>query len=81
MIKPARGKVAKCSMGRLGLICSDEPQEITYPDGETGKAWTGVHLEPGWEGKPWSSRKPLVLGSMISMLAAPIGLPESGREA
>ena len=71
-LQPRRGALAFCSIGRLGLILCDEPQEISYPDGNTGIAWTGIQLTPGMGGKdndvlqrvgdPWSSRHPRVVG-------------------
>jgi hypothetical protein len=31
-------------MGKLGLITSHGPVEVTYPDGSTGRAHTGIQL-------------------------------------
>lgn len=67
--QPRRGALAICSRGCLGLITSQSPERIDYPDGGEGIAWTGVHLLPcAWEGgppnagAPWSSRTPRVVG-------------------
>jgi hypothetical protein len=62
--KPRRGSFARCSRGFLGLITCDEPQEVTYPDGNNGVAWVGIHLtgSNGLAGRPWSSRMPVVVG-------------------
>lgn len=57
---PIKGDIAICSAGRVGLITSEEPVEITYPDGNTGVAWTGIHLAP-YYGAMWSSREPEVI--------------------
>ena len=43
-MKPRRGALALCSMGKLGLITSDAPEPVTYPDGNTGEAWLGIQL-------------------------------------
>ncbi|MFA5723970.1 MAG: hypothetical protein WC979_06950 [Candidatus Pacearchaeota archaeon] len=74
---PRKGSIAYCSLGRLGLITSDGPQEITYNDGNKGKAWLGIQLTEGTVkgvggdagkefiqiiGSGWSSRNPLVVG-------------------
>lgn len=75
-----------CSLGRLGLITCDEPQEITYHDGNKGVAWTGIQLTEGEvngrggdEGKvfhqkigdPWSSRTPVVVGYIDQLVDPP----------
>lgn len=69
-MEPGIGMVARCSRGALGLITSDKPEEITYPDGNIGVAWTGIQLswllsEPG---KPWSSRNPKVIGHLSKII-------------
>jgi hypothetical protein len=56
------GMVAICSMGFPGLILSDKPEEIKYPDGNKGVAWTGIHLSQSKFGQPWSSRNPKIIG-------------------
>lgn len=74
---PRRGAIATCSIGSLGLILSEAPEDITYPDGNKGKAWTGIYLADRtvrWHfgpkqgqdefvtaGSPWSSSKPNVI--------------------
>lgn len=58
------GTLAICSLGTLGLITCDAPQEITYQNGNKGTAWTGIHLTNKIApiGSPWSSRNPKVVG-------------------
>jgi len=65
-MKPERGSLAICSLGCLGLITADEPQEITYPDGNKGVAYVGIHLSDKVApvGSPWSSRNPRVIGKL-----------------
>ncbi len=56
--------MAICSMGLLGLITSEKPERVHYPDGKLGRAWTGIHLTDGvghFIGDPWSSREPMVI--------------------
>ncbi len=68
-VEPKKGAIAKCGWGTIGVIASDGPVEVTYPDGNKGIAWTGFHLqehhlENGHVikiGDPWSSKKPLVI--------------------
>jgi hypothetical protein len=67
---PKKGDIALCSLGTLGMITADEKEEVSYPDGGSAMAWTGVHLERHEEydiapGDPWSSRDPKVVGSML----------------
>lgn len=83
ILRPRRGAVALCSIGRLGLITSDHPVQITYEDGNEGQAWLGIQLTDGdvtgvgkdktvvkhqHIGDPWSSRTPLVLGYIDRMI-------------
>ena len=51
---PRKGAIAFCSIGKLGLITSDGPVSVTYPDGNTGLAWTGIQLtdSDGGNGPP-----------------------------
>ena len=56
-----KGYVALCSRSQPGLILFDEPCEVTYPDGNKGTAYIGIHLSPELFGKPWSSRNPKLL--------------------
>ncbi len=80
---PRRGAIAFCSLGRLGLITVDAPQEIHYHDGNVGIAWTGVQLTDGTisgvgkdKGKTiyqvigdgWSSRTPIVVGYIEDLI-------------
>jgi hypothetical protein len=76
-LEPRRGAIATCSIGSLGLILREAPEDITYPDGNKGKAWTGIYLADRtvhWHfgpkqgqdefitaGSPWSSSKPNVI--------------------
>lgn len=59
-----KGTLAICGIGCLGLITEDEPKEITYPDGNKGTAYVGIHLtdKVSKVGSPWSSRNPKVVG-------------------
>lgn len=66
--EPKRGDLALCSAGALGLITSEAPESVTYPDGTVGYAWTGVHLEfknvngrAVKPGDPWCSRNPQIV--------------------
>lgn len=59
-MKPRKGAIAVCSRGILGLITSEQPEEVEYPDGNKGVAWTGIQLDHN-PGAPWSSREPKVL--------------------
>lgn len=65
-----RGAIARCSRGQLGLITVDEPTEVTYPDGNTGIAWVGIHLAWGEgvkPGDPWSSRNPTKVADLADL--------------
>ena len=63
---PRKGDIAMCALGRVGLILSDRPVEVTREDGAKRMAWTGVHVWPrSWIGKPWSSRNPKVIGDVV----------------
>ena len=77
---PQAGDIAICSVGCLGLITVNEPVDITYNDGNKGKAYIGIQLAVHtFKGKgkdadkeisvvpggPWSSRKPKVIGSIL----------------
>lgn len=56
-----RGTVARCSLGRLGVITVDSPVEVTYSDGSTGTSWVGIYIEDAGDSKigdPWASRTP-----------------------
>lgn len=72
--KPRQYAVAYCGVGALGLILSEGPVEVEYPDGTKGTAWTGIQLRHDklkmYDGKivkvvpgtPWSARNPKVVG-------------------
>lgn len=45
--QPRRGAVARCSLGRLGVITSDSMVEVTYGDGKKGFSWVGIQLTDG----------------------------------
>ena len=68
--KPRKGSLALCGLKCLGLITEDKPQEITYQDGNTGKAYVGIHLTDKVTeiGKPWSSRTPVVIGHINDLV-------------
>jgi len=63
-MEPSKGAFAFCSAGCLGLITRDGLQEVTYPDGNKGQAYIGIHLTDKMApiGSPWSSRNPRVVG-------------------
>lgn len=75
-MEPKRGAIARCGMGRLGIILSFRPQRIQYSGGEWADVWTGVHIETETQ-KPvlWSSKKPEVIGyvslDILDLLALP----------
>ena len=50
--------LALCSLGHLGLVTCAAPQRVCYVDGNEATAWTGVK----GDGRPWSSRRPRILG-------------------
>lgn len=70
---PKKYALAYCSRGYLGYITHDDPQVVTYPDGNSALAWVGIQLtdkapfDPNYTGPtgigaPWSSRHPVVVG-------------------
>lgn len=63
-----KGMIAVCSRGILGLITSDGLDEVTYPDGNKGMAFTGIKLSGPDVGKPWSSRAPKVVAFVEELL-------------
>lgn len=72
--KPKVGDIALCGAGYPGLIASDELQLVTYPDGNTAQAYVGTHLTG--DGKPWSSRNPCILGSILELVNGPSQLDQ-----
>jgi hypothetical protein len=82
---PKSGALAYNALGHLGLITSDKPQSITYPDGKQDRAWVGICLvndpdfympfgpekgnKPIHVGDQWSSRCPVVVGHIDDFLA------------
>ena len=60
-----KGCIARCSLGLLGLVTSNKPELVTYPDGNKGMAWTGIHITNvvGLLGEPWSSRDPKLVAA------------------
>lgn len=79
-MKPRPGAIAFCRRGYLGMITSFEPEDITYPDGNKGKAWKGIQLTnkpaftegyagPTGIGTPWSSKYPQVVGYIEDLVA------------
>ena len=62
--KPRKGSLAICGLDTLGLITENEPQEITYRDGNKGYAYMGIHLTDKIApvGSRWSSRNPKIVG-------------------
>jgi hypothetical protein len=91
---PRSGALAYNALGLLGLITSDKPEEVTYPDGKKDRAWIGICLvndpdfympfgpekgnKPIRIGDQWSSRCPVVVGYTDSLLAD--YPPTSGRK-
>jgi hypothetical protein len=73
-LEPKKYAVAFCRIGLLGLITSDSPKLITYNDGHSRMAWTGIQLRhdtatlPSGKrvtvkpGDSWSSQTPRVIG-------------------
>ncbi len=61
--KPRKGDIAICGIGCLGLITKEGEKEVTYADGNKGRAYVGIHLTDKVckIGDPWSSRNPRVL--------------------
>lgn len=89
---PKRGAIAYDYFGHLGLILTDEPEDITYANGDSGKAWTGIFLEDASSetrlahgadrslfGK-WSSKCPVVVGFASSVNFAAVPAPSAGRK-
>lgn len=64
-----KGSLALCSRSQLGLVLSDTIQQVEYPDGTRGEAWTGIHLGAELLGKVWSSRTPRVIGHVDDLRA------------
>lgn len=62
-----KNRIAMCSLGTLGLITHDDPQEVTYGDGHKGFAYVGIHLtdKVAPVGSPWSSRSPKLCGMLL----------------
>jgi hypothetical protein len=64
-LPPGKNAIAICSLGILGVITSDAPVQVTYPNGEQGMAWIGISISITGQkpaGSGWSSRKPHVVG-------------------
>ena len=79
-LTPQKGALAFCSRGELGLILSDAPVLVEYPDGLKGLAWTGIHLSEAKIGQPWSSREPRVVGLVKDdAFSTPGGVVIGGR--
>lgn len=66
LLQPRKGSIAICSSGFLGLITYDFKKEVTYPDGNSGHTYIGVHISDNKNvfGKTWSSRNPEVIGKL-----------------
>jgi hypothetical protein len=63
---PRKGDIARCSRKMLGLITSDTQKDVTYPDGNTEKAWVGIHIHPDRAGQKWSSKNPTVIAHIFT---------------
>lgn len=76
-MEPCKGAIAFCSLGKLGLITSEEPIEVIYGDGNKGISWVGIQLTDGVVsgikndagktfpikvGDKWTSKNPIVVG-------------------
>ncbi len=72
--QPCRGAIARCGLGTLGIIISDERQLVTYPDGTTSEAYVGIHLTYALApvGSQWSSINPTVLAVVDEKITAAI---------
>lgn len=68
--KPRKGSLAFCGLNALGLITEDEPKEVSYPDGNKGYAYVGIHLTDKIApiGSPWTSRHPKTVGHIDDIL-------------
>ena len=87
-MEPQKNAIAVCGAGSLGLITTDEKERVMYDDGTGAMAWTGIHLTDKLEhaepGDDWSSRNPVVvanLGSLISIPPATAEEPVSSTDA
>ena len=62
-MEPKRGALAFCSLGSMGIITSNKPEEVVYLDGTKGIAWVGMHLTDKIApiGSSWSARNPVVI--------------------
>lgn len=65
--EPAVGKVAVCSLGRVGVIT--DRKEIAFSNGDKGLCWVGM----GFDGKGlWASSEPMVLCDSLKEYTARI---------
>jgi hypothetical protein len=64
--KPKKGDIVLCSLGCIGLITTDEPIAVIYPDGNKAFAFVGIHLTDKVApiGSKWSSRFPKIIGNI-----------------
>lgn len=69
-----KGSLALCGLGTLGLITSEGPHLVKYPNGGEGMAWIGIHLTDAIApvGSPWSSRNPIEVGHVDGYVATHI---------
>ena len=74
---PRKHALAYCSKGHLGVITSEGPESVEYPDGTKGMAWTGYHLP---DGRPWSSRNPRVVGYLDNLADKHFGIDNEEDE-
>lgn len=72
MLTPQKYAVARCYLGVLGIITSDNLETVNYSNGQNGKAWTGFSLEDTTtyfnnterkvsKGDLWCSKQPEIL--------------------
>lgn len=66
--QPRPGDIAICSLGHIGIVGDGHPRNIRYSNGKKGKAFVGKAIFPPHRfGKPWSSRKPTILGNVADL--------------
>lgn len=78
-LQPRKGAIAYCSVGRLGLILNDSPEEFEFFNGDKAVVWKGIQLTKGLGGKNkdypqevgdfWCSTKPKVIGYIEDVIS------------
>ncbi len=67
------GKIALCSRGIPGIITERDARSVMYDGGKSGIAYVGIALTTG---RPWSSRKPIILGTFAEFVASGLSWKE-----